>query len=112
MKFYSLKRNKDFNRVYRRGLHAGSKNFVVYLLNNKYRYTRLGISASKKVGCAVKRNRVRRVVKEAFLKIDLNLKSDIVIVAKSGSVALKMQDTVLEIIHLIQKLKFQQSTRS
>ena len=104
MKFCSLKRNKDFSRVYRKGLHAGSRNFVLYLLNNKFKYTRLGISASKKIGCAVKRNRVRRVVKEAFLQINFNLKSDIVVVARSNSVTLKTQDVFSDIVRLIQKL--------
>jgi len=105
MKFCSLRRNKDFSRVYRKGLHAGGKNFVLYSLNNKYKYTRLGVSASKKVGCAVKRNRVRRVVKEAFLQIDSNLQNDIVIVARPHSITLKMQDAMIEIIRLIEKLK-------
>lgn len=104
MKFCSLKRNKDFSRVYRKGIHAGSRNFVVYLLNNRCKYTRLGISASKKVGCAVKRNRVRRIVKEAFSQINLGLKNDIVVVARSGSVTLKTQNVICEILGIMKKI--------
>ena len=104
MKFYSLTRNKDFNRVYKRGLRFSSKNFVLYLLKNKYRYARLGISASKKVGCAVSRNRVRRIVKEAFVNMESQITMDIVVVAKPSSVSLKMPDVVLEINGVIKKV--------
>ena len=104
MKFYSLKRHKDFNRVYRRGLHFSSKNFVLYVLKNRYRCTRLGISASKKVGCAVKRNRVRRVVKEAFISIDSQLRLDIIVVAKPNSVFLKTPDVIYEINKVLHKV--------
>jgi len=64
-KRYRLSRREDFAAVYRRGKSAANYQFVVYYQprpeNEKIR---LGVSVSRKVGKAVVRNRVRRLVKE------------------------------------------------
>lgn len=62
---YRLRNNEDFNRVFRFGKSSANRQFVVYVLRNpKTEHFRVGISASKKLGSAVVRNRLRRVVKE------------------------------------------------
>jgi ribonuclease P protein component len=84
-KISTLKRNNDFRRIYRLGKSYVSPLIVTYVFkrNNK-KPLRYGITASKKVGVAVKRNRARRVIKEAFfsLNIDKNLPYDLVFVAR------------------------------
>lgn len=59
-----LTKNKEFHRVYSRGKYAASAFLVVYFLKNGLDTVRLGITTSKKVGNAVKRNRMRRLIKE------------------------------------------------
>jgi len=82
----SLKKQADFNRVFNSKKSAANKLFVVYAAVNALPYNRLGLSISKKVGCAVVRNRIRRLVKECMrLKPDISGGHDIIVIARSGS---------------------------
>ena len=58
----SLHRNQQFQYVYRRGKSSGSTHFTMIYLPGKN--LRVGISVSRKVGCAVVRNRIRRLMRE------------------------------------------------
>lgn len=63
-KFVSLKKNSDFRNVYRFGNSAANRYLVLYKFPNKGLGRRFGFSISKKVGKAVCRNRIRRILKE------------------------------------------------
>ncbi|MDR0879643.1 MAG: ribonuclease P protein component [Clostridioides sp.] len=83
-----LKKDADFRKVYRHGKSFATKHLVIYVLKNKSDRSRLGISVSKKVGKAVTRNRVRRLIKEVYrLNIDEKIKPgyDIVFIARNSS---------------------------
>lgn len=84
-KTVSIKENKDFKRLYYRGKSVANDILVVYYRRNSYPCCRLGLTVSGKVGKAVVRNRVRRLIKESYrLMEDRICKSmDIVIVARS-----------------------------
>lgn len=62
----SLKSNRDFQRLYRRGKSAVSPCVAVYARANRLGRNRLGITVSTKVGHAVVRNKVRRRLREAY----------------------------------------------
>ena len=62
----SLTSSPEFERVYRNGSVYRGRLFSVHALPNTIGEPRLGLSVSKKVGTAVKRNRVRRQLKEVF----------------------------------------------
>lgn len=62
----SLKKNRDFRRVYSRGKSAVNRTLVLYKKPNGLAANRLGITVASKVGGAVVRNRVRRRIKEAY----------------------------------------------
>jgi ribonuclease P protein component len=62
----SLTASPEFERVYRNGSVYRGKLFSVHVLPNTIGKPRLGLSVSKKVGSAVKRNKVRRRLKEVF----------------------------------------------
>ena len=61
-----LRRNSDFNSVYKRGKSVGDRLVVVFYKKNNLPYNRIAFLASKKVGNAVARNRARRLMKESY----------------------------------------------
>ena len=65
-KTYSLNKNSDFRRIYAKGKNGAFKNFVIYFRRTKNDFNHLGITASKKIGNAVQRNRARRLIKESY----------------------------------------------
>ncbi len=84
MKLETLKHNREFKNVYKRGRSHLTRFFVVYVLKNKLNKNRIGFTTSKKLGNAVIRNRIRRRVKEAFYSHELDTKHsyDVVIVCR------------------------------
>ena len=95
----SITRNTDFRRMYYRARFKNGFFIVVYLYKNKLDKARLGITASKKIGNAVARNRVRRMIKAAYalLEKEENFRGlDVVIVAKQPCASVKMGKVYLE----------------
>jgi len=92
-KFRSVKKTQDFKRIYSQGKYAADSLFVAYALANDLQQNRLGVTVSKKIGCAVKRNRVKRWVKESYRQFafinDGQAGYDFVIIARVPSGQLK-----------------------
>ena len=67
MKEYtSLKKNIDFQKVYRNGKSKANKYLVMYVLPNNLSINRLGITVSKKVGNSVVRHHLTRLLRESY----------------------------------------------
>ena len=64
--YETLKENREFHRAYSRGKHYVSPTLVSYAVKNRRHVVRVGITTGKKTGNAVRRNRSRRVIREAF----------------------------------------------
>ncbi len=85
-----ITRSGDFDAVYRRGRSAANRHLVVYAFARPDpgpdTAPRLGLSVSRKVGGAVERNRVKRVLREQFAGIapDLRAGMDLVVIARPG----------------------------
>ena len=62
----SLKENSQFRRLYARGNSAVDPLLVIYCRKNRLGRSRLGVTVSTKLGCAVVRNRARRRLREVF----------------------------------------------
>ena len=60
-----LKCGSDFQRVYHGGHSYANKYLVLYVLNNKFK-RKIGFAAGKKLGNAVKRNRIKRLLREVY----------------------------------------------
>ena len=61
-----LRRPADFQRVYDRRRSVSNESLIVYACPNGLAYNRLGLSVSRKAGGAVRRNRLRRLFREAY----------------------------------------------
>ncbi|GAU75788.1 ribonuclease P protein component [Fusibacter sp. 3D3] len=86
MTYESLKKPSEFSKVYKRGKSFADKYLVMYILPNKLGFTRVGLSVSKKVGNSVRRNRIKRLIREAFrLNYLSNGNYDIVFIARVRS---------------------------
>ena len=86
-RFNSLKKNQDFQTVYRGGKSYANKYLVMYVMDSGLEDTRIGISASKKVGNSVVRHRFARLVRESFRlnKDILEEGKDIIVVARAAA---------------------------
>ena len=62
----SLKKNKDFTVVYRRGVSKANRQLVMYIYHNNTDRNRIGISVSKKVGNSVVRHHLTRLIRESY----------------------------------------------
>ena len=86
-----LSKSADFQRVYRQGRSAASRHLVLYAFPREEVENgagiRLGVSVGRRVGGAVERNRVKRLLREAFWSLDDRLPPthDYVIVARPGA---------------------------
>ena len=83
-KLFTLKKNNEFRRVYQRGTSVADRFLVIYCFPTQNNGTKFGYSISKKVGGAVIRNRLRRILKEICRKHQDKLRPgwDIIIIAR------------------------------
>ena len=103
MKFSeSLKRNSDFQRVYREGKSYANRYLVLYVLQNQTERNRLGISVSKKVGNSVVRHRMARLIRESYrLQEDMfNSGLDMVVVTRKNAGNCSCQEITSALLHL------------
>ncbi len=101
----SLKRNSDFQQVYRHGTSYANRYLVMYVLENQYMKNRLGISVSKKVGNSVVRHRVTRLIRESYRLNELLFKNslDIVVIARPSAKEKSYQEIESALLHLARK---------
>ncbi|MEZ0537082.1 ribonuclease P protein component [Caldicellulosiruptoraceae bacterium PP1] len=95
MNIISIKKNKEFEYIIKRGKFSAQKKIVVYVLKNNLKFNRLGIAISTKFGKATARNRLKRIIKEWYKKNmeKFRIGYDIIIVArKYGSEKVKARE--------------------
>ncbi|MFC4619710.1 ribonuclease P protein component [Camelliibacillus cellulosilyticus] len=105
-KIYSLKKNKDFQTVFKKGHSAANRQFVVYVLKQEGQpYVRVGLSVSKKIGNAVTRNRIKRYIREGVRSVENRFIPgiDCVIIARKPTVDMSYFDTLNSLKHALKR---------
>jgi len=97
-----IKKRRDFLRTYEEGVRVNSRNFIVILSRNETENKRLGITVTRKAGNAVKRNRIKRLLREFFRlnKETLPGSHDLVVIVKKGVPFLTYDDVYEELTNL------------
>ena len=98
----SLKRNFDFQNVYRNGKSYANKYLVMYVMENNSERNRLGISVSKKVGNSIIRHRITRLIRESYRLQEniFNSGLDIVVVARANAASASFREIESALLHL------------
>lgn len=120
MKFIAIGENHLFGKAYANGRRAVAKTVAVYVLRDKHErrlraanpmkksINRIGITASKKLGGAVERNRAKRIIREAYRLIlsERKVKTGylVVITARGNAVTASMQDAKRDLLLCLEKL--------
>lgn len=126
MKLFPIKENYLYQKAYRGGARATSRSLCVYVLRDRRAglikksnptgeyLNRIGISASKKIGGAVQRNRAKRVAREAYRQIgkEYALKTGylVVIALRTPATVLKMQDVKRDLHYCLRKVDMIEQT--
>ena len=112
----SLKKNNEFQRVYRKGTSQANRYLVMYVLENKDRHmeNRLGISVSKKVGNSVVRHRITRLIRESYRLNETSFRQgvDIVVVARPSAKDRSYQEIESALMHLAGRTKVLRRTET
>ena len=98
----SLRKNTQFQFVYKNGKSYANKYMVMYVKKNGLDINRLGISVSKKVGNSVVRHRVKRLIKESYRLHEnvFNSGLDIVIVGRPSAATVGYEEVENALLHL------------
>ena len=102
----TVKENYEFRRIYRKGKSAVSPQLVIYCQRNRRGHSRLGVSVSTKLGCAVVRNRVRRRIREIYRlnKAKMLPGYDLIVVARVLAVETDYQKLDRTYLRLLEQL--------
>ena len=98
----SLKKRKDFQKVYNKGKSFANKYLVMYKLSNHMEENRLGISVSKKVGNSVVRHRITRLIRESYRLNEEQFEKgyDYVVIARATAKGISYSDMESSLLHV------------
>lgn len=106
-----MRNRADFFACYEQGLRRHTKHFLVFLHTTRHACARLGVAVSRKVGNAVVRNRIKRLLREYFRlhKDCIPHTTDMAVVAKkhAGNARLTLACVCAELTPLLQNIKQQ-----
>ncbi len=106
-KTIALKENHEFRRLYHRGTSSVGRHLVLYCRKNRLGHNRLGLTVSAKLACAVKRNRVKRLFREAYRLHEDEFATgvDLVLVARARAVGATYQEIEKSLLRALRENK-------
>ncbi|MGR9048033.1 ribonuclease P protein component [Halobacillus faecis] len=107
-KAYRIKKNEDFQKVFRRGQSFANRQLVLYYMKKEEQsHFRIGLSVSKKIGHAVMRNQIKRYLRQAFheLEADIYPNYDLVIIARKPTNQMEFHEIKKSLTHVLSRSK-------
>lgn len=101
-----IKKNDEFQAVFKKGISMANRQFVVYVLEKQGQEKfRLGLSVSKKIGNAVTRNQVKRYIRQTFLELmdEVRPGKDYVVIARKPTATMDFHETKKSLMHVLRK---------
>ncbi|WP_026568921.1 MULTISPECIES: ribonuclease P protein component [Sediminibacillus] len=105
-KAYRLKKNEEFQLVFKKGKSFANRQLVIYYLaKTGQEHYRIGLSVSKKIGNAVVRNRIKRYLRQAFLELDEQVADtyDIIVIARKPAKDMDFHQIKKSLMHVLSK---------
>jgi len=106
---YKIRNGWEYRHIYKIGRRKANRYFVLYVVETNLGYSRIGLSVSRKLGNAVIRNRVKRLIREiaraddySFLK---EASMDMVVVARQGMVGVKLDEARTAFTNLVRSVE-------
>ena len=103
-----VKKNDDFQKVFKKGKSFANRQFVVYFLEKEGQTEfRVGLSVSKKLGNAVTRNQIKRYIRQSIheLKDELKQNMDYVIIARQPAATMDFHEVKQSLQHVLRIAK-------
>ena len=103
-----IKKNEEFQKVFKKGKSFANRQFVIYCLKKEDQTEfRIGLSVGKKVGKAVTRNQIKRYIRQTFLELkdDVRHDMDYVIIARNPAATLDFHETKKSLEHVLKIAK-------
>jgi ribonuclease P protein component len=107
-KEYRIKKNKEFQAVFKNGQSFANRQFVVYVMDQPEQvHFRVGLSVGKKIGNAVTRNRIKRLIRQVIFEFspELNQHKDYIIIARMPVSDMGYEEVKKSLAHVLRKAK-------
>ena len=109
-KSFRVKKEKDFNAIFKEGKSFANRKFVIYRLENNEIHFRVGLSVSKKLGNAVTRNQIKRRIRHVLIQNSNQLVDNFyfVVIARKGVELLEYAEIEKNLLHVLRLAKIYQ----
>jgi ribonuclease P protein component len=107
-KLYRIKKNDEFQKVFKKGQSFANRQFVIYVLKKRDQdHFRIGLSVSKKIGNAVKRNEIKRYLRQSIHELQewIEQGNDYVIIARKPAADMNFHEVKKSIQHVFKVAK-------
>ena len=112
-KTFRVKKNKDFQEIFKNGHSIANRQFIIYKYQNgSVGHFRLGLSVSKKIGNAVVRNRIKRYIRQSFLELknEIHPAYDYIVIARKPASEMSFKEVKNSLIHVLKIAKVLKKT--
>lgn len=107
-----LRMNYEFSRVYQKGRYLSGRHVVLHYLRRNGKINRLGVTASRKINGSVKRNRLKRLLRESYRLIEPDVLTgyDLILVGRESQELPNLHLLHPEVCHLLRRAGLQRQT--